>query len=135
MARLRDARVKRSGRHASGFTLIEVLIALAIVAIALGATLRAIGSLSSNTEAARTRMLALWSADNALSELLITRQWPDVGRRVFACPQGGQAFICRETVSASESPLIRAVTVAVYPNASTDAELAAMATVVQNETR
>ena len=135
MARQRDATVRRSGRHASGFTLIEVLIALAIVAIALGATLRAIGSLSTNTEAARTRMLALWSADNALSDLLVTGQWPDVGRRVFSCPQGGQAFICRETVAASQTPSVRAVTVAVYRDASSDAELAAMATAIHHETR
>ncbi|WP_175048902.1 type II secretion system minor pseudopilin GspI [Paraburkholderia sediminicola] len=127
--------MKRRGRRASGFTLIEVLIALAIVAIALGATLRAIGSLSINTEAARARMLALWSADNALSELAISQQWPDPGRRVFACPQGGQTFICRETVVQSETPSIRAVTVAVYRDTSSNAELAAMATALQHESR
>lgn len=135
MSLLRGAIVKRRGGPASGFTLIEVLIALAIVAIALGATLRAIGSLSTNTEAARARMLALWSADNALSELLISQQWPNAGRRVFACPQGGQLFVCRETVAQSETPSIRTVTVAVYRDASSDAELAAMATALQHESR
>ena len=54
-----------------GFTLIEVLIALAIVAVALGAVMRAIGALASDTDMARMRLLALWSADNALGEIRI----------------------------------------------------------------
>ncbi|HYS67073.1 MAG TPA: type II secretion system protein GspI [Paraburkholderia sp.] len=85
------------------------------------------------TASGRTLFHAI--GDNALSELLITRQWPDVGRRVFPCPQGGQAFICRETVAPSETPSIRAVTIVVYRNASSSTELAAIATAVHRESR
>ena len=70
-----------------GFTLIEVLIALAIVAVALGAVMRAIGALASDTDMARMRLLALWSADNALGEIRIAST-PSVGTHTFACPQG-----------------------------------------------
>ena len=87
-----------------GFTLIEVLIALAIVAVALGAVMRAIGALASDTDMARMRLLALWSADNALGEIRIASTQPSVGTHTFACPQGRYRFVCRQSVAALPSP-------------------------------
>ncbi|MEQ5842770.1 type II secretion system minor pseudopilin GspI [Paraburkholderia acidicola] len=122
-------------RTTRGFTLIEVLIALAIVAVALGAVLRAIGSLAADTESARARLLALWSADNALSDVRISAGWPPVGRSMFACPQGQYRFVCRQIVTALGSPLVRQVAVSVYPSASSSTVLAEVVTVVQDEAR
>jgi general secretion pathway protein I len=116
-----------------GFTLIEVLIALAIVAIAMGAVLRAIGSLAADTDSARAHLLALWSADNALSELRITSAWPAPGQTTFACPQGAYRFVCRQVVSTMSSPLVRQVTVSVYPSVGSRGVLAEVVTVIQNE--
>ena len=118
-----------------GFTLIEVLVALAIVAIALGAVLRAVGALANDTELARARLLALWSADNALSTLRISSAWPALGRSTFDCPQGAYHFVCRQAVTALESPLVRQVSVSVYPSASSRSVLAELVTVVQDEAR
>ncbi|MGF6239939.1 MULTISPECIES: type II secretion system minor pseudopilin GspI [Paraburkholderia] len=126
-------RGERAG--ARGFTLIEVLIALAIVAIALGAVLRAIGALSTNVEMARSRLLAIWSADNVLSEISIGQQWPDPGQSTFSCPQGRYRFVCRQTVTQLSSPLIRQVEVRVYGYAASADVLADAATVIQNEIR
>ncbi|RQS65131.1 type II secretion system protein GspI [Burkholderia sp. Bp8963] len=119
----------------TGFTLIEVLVALAIVAVALGAVMRAIGSLASDTDTARMRLLALWSADNALGAIRIASGWPPVGSDMFACPQGPYRFVCRQSVTALPSPLVREVTVSVYPSASSRTVLAQMTTVVQDEAR
>jgi general secretion pathway protein I len=116
-----------------GFTLIEVLIALAIVAIAMGAVLRAIGSLAADTDSARAHLLALWSADNALSELRITSAWPEPGQKTFACPQGAYRFVCRQVVTALPSPIVRQVTVSVYPSVGSRGVLAEVVTVIQNE--
>jgi general secretion pathway protein I len=125
---------QQSGRTpARGFTLIEVLIALAIVAIALGAVLRAIGALGSNVEAARSRLLALWSADNVLSEITIARGWPEPGRSTFPCPQGIYHFVCRQTVTQLDMPLARQVEVRVYRYAASTDVLADTVTVIQNE--
>lgn len=130
--RVRPVRSRAASR---GFTLIEVLIALAIVAIALGAVLRAIGSLATDTDSARARLLALWSADNALAAIRISSAWPAVGRSTFACPQGQYRFVCRQVVTAFESPLVRQVTVSVFPSASSRSVLAEVVTVVQDEAR
>src|SRR5471032_2917276 len=53
-------------RRARGFTLLEVLVALFIVLIALGAALRAVGSLTQNSDGLRSAMMASWSAENRL---------------------------------------------------------------------
>src|SRR5262249_51755444 len=112
-------RARGANRNATvGFTLIEVLVALAIVAIALAAVLRAIGSLAADTDSARQHLLALWSADNALSTLRISSEWPAPGQSTFACPQGPYRFVCRQMVTALASPIVRQVKVSVYPSAS-----------------
>ncbi|MBN3727248.1 type II secretion system minor pseudopilin GspI [Burkholderia sp. Ac-20379] len=130
-------RTRHGAGHAAqrGFTLIEVLIALAIVAIALGAVMRAIGALAADTDTARMRLLALWSADNALGALRIAAAWPPVGSTTFACPQGTYAFVCRRSVAAMAMPNLRQVTVSVYPSASSRNVLAEVVSVVQNEAR
>ncbi|OJB20362.1 type II secretion system minor pseudopilin GspI [Burkholderia ubonensis] len=135
-----DDRPVRGGASAArgpqtGFTLIEVLIALAIVAVALGAVMRAIGALASDTDTARMRLLALWSADNALGAIRIAASWPPVGASTFACPQGPYRFVCRQSVTALPSPLVRRVTVSVHASASSRTVLAEVVTVVQDEAR
>ncbi|OJA90803.1 type II secretion system minor pseudopilin GspI [Burkholderia ubonensis] len=135
-----DGRPARGGASAArgpqtGFTLIEVLIALAIVAVALGAVMRAIGALASDTDTARMRLLALWSADNALGAIRIAASWPPVGASTFACPQGPYRFVCRQSVTALPSPLVRQVTVSVHASASSRTVLAEVVTVVQDEAR
>ncbi|KWK74796.1 type II secretion system minor pseudopilin GspI [Burkholderia ubonensis] len=135
-----DDRPVRGGASAArgpqtGFTLIEVLIALAIVAVALGAVMRAIGALASDTDTARMRLLALWSADNALGAIRIAASWPPVGASTFACPQGPYRFVCRQSVTALPSPLVWQVTVSVHASASSRTVLAEVVTVVQDEAR
>jgi type II secretion system protein I len=56
-----------------GFTLIEVLVALAIVAVALGAGVRAAGSLTDNAERLQLMSAAQWCAENQLTELRLQR--------------------------------------------------------------
>jgi general secretion pathway protein I len=75
-----------------GFTLVEVLVALAIVAIALAAGLRAAGALTDNAERLAAVTAGQWCAENALTNLRLARQLPGVGDADFACEQLGRSF-------------------------------------------
>ena len=98
----------------AGFTLLEVLVALVIVGTALGASLRAVGSLASNSAGLRTAMMATWSAENRLVQIRLGHEFPNVGKRSFECAQGDLKLMCEEEVLASPNPMLRRVEVAVY---------------------
>lgn len=96
-----------------GFTLIEVLVALTIAAVALMTAVRATGSLTAGTAELRDRSYAQWSAENRLSQIRVQHEFPDAGRREFDCSQGGVALVCVEEVSPTPNPFFRRVEVAV----------------------
>lgn len=101
-------------RRAGGFTLIEVLVALTIVAVSLGAGLRAVGAMSERTREAELRIVALWSADNRLQEQFLTNPFPPVGTAEGDCPQGPWALRCVTEVSATRNASIRKIVVRVW---------------------
>ena len=77
-----------------GFTLLEILIALAIVSVALAAVMRTTGMLTTNNGVLRDRALALMSAQNRLVELQLAPPVATVSRDRAPCPQGGLALVC-----------------------------------------
>lgn len=97
-----------------GFTLLEVLVALVIVGTALGAGLRAVGSLTANSDGLRAAMMATWSAENRLVQIRLGREFPEVGKRNFPCPQGELNLICEEEVLTSPNPQLRRIEVSVF---------------------
>lgn len=97
-----------------GFTLLEVLVALVIVGTALGAGLRAVGSLTANSAGLRTNMMATWSAENRLVQIRLAKEFPEIGKHGFDCPQGDLHLVCQEEVIASPNPRLRRVEVSVF---------------------
>ncbi|SIT50689.1 General secretion pathway protein I [Paraburkholderia piptadeniae] len=135
---MRALRVRRSRGAAinalvEGFTMIEVLVALAIIAVALAASLRAVGSLATGEADLHQRLLAGWSADNALAQLHLAHTWPDVGTQSFDCSQGNLQLICTEHVSATPNPIFRRVELSVTTPGH-PGNLAQLVTVIGNET-
>jgi len=98
----------------SGFTLIEVLVALAIVSIALMAALRAAGQGTNNAEELRARLLASWVAQDALAEHRARGDWLPLGIHRGARSQGGLQFAWREEVTATPNAAFRRVDVVVF---------------------
>lgn len=80
-----------SRRLRPGFTLVEVLVALAIVAITLGAGLKAAGALTDNAQRLADVTAAQWCADNLLTNVRLSRQFPG-GDSDFECQQLGRDF-------------------------------------------
>ncbi len=122
----------RPAIRSSGFTLLEVLVALLIVGTALGASLRAVSSLTQNSAALRASMMATWSAENRLAHIRLTQQWLNTGRRDFACPQGELQLHCMEEVLSTVNPFLRRVEVSVYDAADMKHRLVKLTQVVSN---
>lgn len=115
-----------------GFTLLEVLVALVIVGTALGASLRAIGSLTRNSDDLRAATMATWSAENRLSQIRLGREWPALGKRQFACAQGELALVCEEEVLATPNPYFRRVQVSVFESGQPERRIVRLVQVVPN---
>lgn len=107
----------RAGRAACGFTLLEVLVALAIVGVALAAGLRAAGSLTGNAARLAEVSAAQWCADNALAGLRLAGQLPGIGDADFGCEQLGRSYRGQLRTRATPNPNFRRVDAVVVDDA------------------
>jgi general secretion pathway protein I len=100
-----------SGRRplAAGFTLVEVLVALAIVAVALAAGLRASAALLNQGQRQSEQLLAQLCAENEMVRLRLLRQLPGIGQSSARCEQGGQTLTVTLVVSTTPNPNFRRV--------------------------
>lgn len=65
--------------RSAGFTLIEVLVALAVIALGLTAVIKALGEYTDSTNYTRQKTLASWVATNKLTEIAVAPTWPALG--------------------------------------------------------
>ena len=93
----------------SGFTLIEVLVALAIVAIALLAGLQATSALTNNAMRQSDVLLAHVCAENELVRIRLQQQMPDVGDKTSLCEQAGRNLQVTLSVQPTPNPKFRRV--------------------------
>ena len=92
-----------------GFTLIEVLVALAIVAIALLAGLQATTALTNNAMRQSDVLLAHVCAENELVGIRLLKQMPGVGNKTSACEQAGRNLQVTLSVQPTPNPKFRRV--------------------------
>ena len=95
--------------RATGFTLIEVMVALAIVAIALAAGSRAASSVVDTSQRLSDVVLGQWCADNQLTDMRLLDQMPAIGKTPFACAQLGRDFKGTLVVRTTPNPSFRRV--------------------------
>ena len=96
-------------RGTHGFTLIEVLVALTILAITLGAGIKAAGALTNNAQRLAEVSAAQWCADNHLVGLKLGRQFPGIGDADFICEQLGRTYQGKLSVRPTPNPNFRRV--------------------------
>jgi len=117
-----------------GFTLVEVLVALTIVAVALMASVRAVGEMAQSSAELKLRLLAGMSAQNRVALLRATRSFLPTGETSVACPQGNVALVCRQNILATPNPLFQRVEVRVYVDGDDAHHLAELVGILANET-
>lgn len=92
-----------------GFTLVEVLVALSIVAIALMAGLQSTSALTRNALRQSDIVLAQLCAENELVRMRLSRQMPSVGDSTQPCEQAGRRLDVRLIVRPTPNPSFRRV--------------------------
>ena len=105
-------------RLQSGFTLLESLIALAILAIALAAVMRATSAGTNHVDALRWRLMADWVAQNRLALHAGRGDWLPVGTQQGKDTQAGIDFIWYEKISSTPNPAFRRIEVDVASSAA-----------------
>lgn len=113
-------------RDRAGFTLVEVLVALAVLSFALIAALRA-GSISvANSGEIRDRLLAGWVAQNRLAEHRARRDWVPVGVYQGEAMEAGKPFRWEEKVVSTQNTQFLRVEVRVFAADRPDTALGVM---------
>lgn len=109
-----------------GFTLIEMLVALAILAIALTAAQRAVMGALDNAHALKLRLLASWVAENRLAELRGLRRLPPLGETSGQEAQAGVEFFWKAQVGGTPNPYVERVEITVHADAASPHALATL---------
>ena len=97
------------------FTLLEVLVALAIFATVAAAVLTAAASSARNAARLEEKALAGWIADNQLVELQLQRPSPGTGRNQREISYAGRDWQLQEAIDSTSDPAMRRVTLWVAP--------------------
>lgn len=101
-------------RRTQGFTLLEVLVALALLALALTALVRLSGLEANSSAHLRDVTLAQWVASNAVAETRLRERFPGVGRREGEARMGTRRWRWRMQIQPTDEASIRRLDVQVF---------------------
>jgi general secretion pathway protein I len=120
-------------RARRGFTLIEVVVSIVIIAVGFAAVSRATGLATDALGISRDKTLAMWAARNRLAEYKTMGAWPEPGEKQGGVSFGKAAFFITEVVTQTPSPHFRKVTIRITRNRKDDYVLAKLTGYLLNE--
>ena len=101
-------------KRQAGFTLLEVLVAVAVTGIALGALLSGFGRYADQAGYLRQKTLGTFVAHNRLNELLLQPGWPATGSKEDMMEMSGVEWRYRLVVRGTEDPELRRIDLKVF---------------------
>ena len=113
--------MKFACRSSRGFTLLEILVALAVLAISLGALVKMAAESANNVAYLRDRTLAAWVANNKINETLLSKGWPALGLSQGTASMAEQQWRWRLKVSNTSDPDLRRLDVVVGADGTAEA--------------
>jgi general secretion pathway protein I len=121
---LSKRRSSASRFSACGFTLIEVLVALTILAIALAASMRTLSLSIDAARETRERLIATWVLQNRLAEIEARRLYPAAGDTSGEVEYAGLRVMWKQKVVETPNPAFRRVELSAVLAAAPDYALA-----------
>ncbi|RON91646.1 type II secretion system minor pseudopilin GspI [Pseudomonas fluorescens] len=97
----------------NGFTLIEVLVALAIIAVAMSAAVRVAGLMTQSSGVLRDRSIAMIAAQSRMAELQLEGRLP-IGLKAQDCDQGRLLLRCDQVITPAENGRLLKVAIQVF---------------------
>ena len=101
------------GHRINGFTLLEVLAALAVISIALVALFSSLSQGTRLTSRVEERMIGNWVASNTMTETKSTTNWPQLGEQNTDVEMAGRTWHVIQSVKPTEDENIRRIEVTV----------------------
>lgn len=114
----------RATNKQRAFTLIEVLVALAVIGLGMAAVIRSTGAGASNAVYLREKTLAHWVALNKLTETQVLKEWAELGSTSGTYEMSDHDWRWEVKVSETDEPAVHRVDVKVYATARSKETLA-----------
>ena len=100
-------------QRARGFTLVEVLVALVIVAFGMGAVLAALSGAADSATRLREKTFAAWVGFNQLATQRLQATLPSDGEQAGEVDFAGSRWHWQQTVAATDVPGLKRITIRV----------------------
>ena len=108
--------MSRVGKSSCGFTLVEIMVSLAVLSVMLGALVQGAGVATSNAGKLRDRAIAEWVAANQMAELQLSSSFPDLGSKTGSEEMLGSKWFWKSIVQKVEDDDLRRVDIEVRRN-------------------
>lgn len=109
-------------RSQHGFTLLEILVALAVLALSMSAVIKAASDYTASESHLRDRTIATWVARNVLAEQQVRQEWPRVGEQKDTVEMAGREWQWLARTTQTDEEELRRLDVEIRPADATDAE-------------
>jgi len=106
--------IKTNNKKHNGFTLIEIMVALAVIAIVLGPMVITASANVSNAAHMRDKTFAQWVAVNKVTELRASQTWPSIGDKKGHTLMGNNDWYWIAKIKKTEIATIRTIEYKVY---------------------